>query len=390
MPSRPLLLRHYAEDWGLDRGGGPRLRNVDFLVDGETIRPNETAVWAEDDVPVAHDAELAARGYVVLRRDAVAVGPLAFAMRIAPRLVQATALLVRAAGSESRWLEPVRALAAESLFWRELARRVRPRALVLYNDLHPTSVARTLALRRAGCATVAYEFSCSWVLDEDSWIPDAGYGFAVLDAVATWGPLHSEHLRNHHGAIGECWEVGCLWSEHARRVRDEAETGAHYRRALEREHGVSSGDFERVVGVFDDSPSPLFLGPDDLLAFYAGVASLAQRLPRVLFLCKPKLPAQSVFAAGVDGCKIEAALAAAANVVVLDNYFETAAVVGLCDLSIAACFTSPAVETIGAGRPSVPSSTLQAAIAEASSPGSRVSSPGVRRSSLRSSRSGSL
>lgn len=342
-PQRPLLIRSYEFDWGIDYGGQRRLRNLDFVVDGETIRASEVGVWAEDNVPVERDALLQHRGYAVLRRDSI---PFGFAS-VAP-LLRATALHARIAAAESWWLRPVRLLATETMLWREVGRRVRPRVLFTLNDLLPGGIARTLALRHAGCVTVEYEFSSHWRTDERGWVPDYVYGFAVVDAMVSWGPLHSEHFRNHRGSFGEFWEVGCLWSEHARVVREAPEMSARYRSEL----GVPLDDYDHVVGVFDTSTASFF-GYDDMAAFYAGVAELARARPRVLFLVKPKRPIAEVFANGAGGREVEAAFAAAPNIAAVPEQFETAAVVAFSDLSINACYTSPAVETIGAGRPAV-------------------------------------
>ncbi|HET8892656.1 MAG TPA: hypothetical protein VFM96_00965 [Gaiellaceae bacterium] len=352
LPGRPLLIRSYGEDWGLDRGGQPRLRNLDFVVDGETVLPEEVGVWLEAGVPADRRRRLEERGYGVIGRDDIAVGPLSFVRRFLPSLAGATTLFARLAAAERWWPEPVRRLLFESLLWGEIARSARPRVLLALNDIHPSGLARTFALRRAGCLTVEYEFSSHWLTDEKTWIPDYVYGFTVLDAMVSWGPLHSDHFRNHRGVIREFWEVGCLWSEHARIVRENDQIGDRYRETLRRVHGVELGQFDYEVGVFDTSTASFF-GPHDMVAFYAGVSVLAARMPHVLFLCKPKRPLPALFAQVGDGASVEAALTAAANVVMLDEYFETAAVVGLSDLSVNACFTSPAVESIGAGRPAV-------------------------------------
>ena len=360
---RPLMIRTYAEDWGIDRGGQRRLRNFDFVVDGETLRPADVAVWAEDDVPAERDALLAARGYAVVRGEVVTVGPLGLLARGLPTLLRATALAGRLAVSERWWQEPFRTLVAQVLLWREIGAQAQPRAFLFYNDLHPSGVARTLALRRSGCICVQYEHASSWALDEHGWVPDFVFAFNVVDAMVTWGPEHSELLRRHRGAIGEIWEVGCLWSEHARVVRDDLEMHRRYRVELEQRYGLDLAAAGKVVAVFDTSAAPRLLGYDDLVAFYEGVAALAECLPDVLFLCKPKRPLGLVFVNGTGGTELEARLASAPNVVLLDELFESGAVIALCDASVNACYTSPAIETIGAGRPSVyfdPTSELSA------------------------------
>lgn len=351
LPDRPLMIRSYGQDWGMDRAGRRRLRNLDFVVDGDVISAAEVTVWAADDVSVERDAEMLRRGYAVLRRSDVFVTPGGL-LRALPSLLSAATLFIRLAGAERWWQRPLRTLCEESLLWREVGRQAKPRLFLALNDLDPAGIARTLALRREGCFSVEYEFSSHWRTTDRQWVPDYVYAFVVVDAMVVWGPLHTEHFLNHRGAIRECWDVGCLWSEHARLVRQEAAIGRFYREAIERSNGFRLGDFEGIVGVFDTSTASFFTA-DDVAAFYAGVAAVSRRFPRILFLCKPKRPIEQWCRAAVDGAAVERELAEAPNVVVLDNYFETAAVVGVSDLSVSACFTSPAVETLGVGTPAL-------------------------------------
>lgn len=351
LPRRSLLLRSYRWDWGFDRGGQRRLRNLDFVVDGRTVRADEVAVWADGPLTDEHRQGLALRGYPVLSEEQTAVGPAGFVVRVLPSLFRATALLRRLAQSERIVVEATLRLFTQRILWGEVARQVRPRALLTLNDLHPESIARTFALRRAGCLTVEYEFSSHWRTDRDGWVPDYVYAFSVVDAMVTWGALHSRHFRNHRGIFGELWEVGCLWSEHARLVREDESVYARYRSLLAEER-VDPDAWQGVVGVFDTSLASFFPARD-MFAFYAGVVEVARRLPRVLFLCKPKREADGLWSAAPGGADIALALADAPNLVMLPQFFETAAVVGLSDLSINACYTSPAVESIGAGRPAL-------------------------------------
>lgn len=349
LSARPLLLRHYGEDWGLDRGGQSRLRNFDFVVDGDTIRPADVAILAEETVPAECDGALRARGYEVVRVHELAFGPSAFARRILPRLVVDSLLVLRASLAERAWHEPMRMLVSQSLLWSEAGRTLRPRVFLAYNDLHPAGAARTLGLKRAGCRAVQYEYSSSWLFDEHGWTPDFVYAFVIADAVATWGPMHSRNLLDHRGVIGECWEVGCLWSEHARLVRDDPDLRSRYEGLLEQAVGAPLGDFRAAVGVFDSSVDPHLLDADEIVAFYADVLAAAAQLPGVLFLCKPKRPIEPLLSAARNGDAVRAALRDAGNVAVLDDLFETGAVIGLTSLAINACFTSTAVEAIGMG-----------------------------------------
>ena len=97
LPERPLMIRSYGQDWGLDHAVSRRLRNLDFIVDGDVIEAADVSIWAEDDVPEELDAELLQRGYAVVRRADVVVTP-AGLLRGLPLLASATALFLRAAG----------------------------------------------------------------------------------------------------------------------------------------------------------------------------------------------------------------------------------------------------------------------------------------------------
>jgi hypothetical protein len=338
-PKAPLLIRAYPTDFGVDEEGYPRIRNVDFIVDGERIQPGETAFWAEWNVSPERIDALEARGRFVTSRAKLRAGVLEFLRYDVPVLAGLTRLLPELARSERWWTAPVTSAIDTFLLWSHVARQAEPRAFLVFNDLPPSGTVRNLALRRHGCKTVQYQHSCHWRPDREGWIRDYVFAFAVVDAVATWGPRHSAHVLSHHGSIGEIWEVGCLWSEHARLCADDPALNRGYTEALAQHAAASLDAYERRVGVFDTSISLLDAG--DLVAFHDGVERLARKLPTVLFLSKPKNPGGGVRDDGPS------------NLVELPNLFETAAIVGLTDLSISACFTSTAVEGMGCSRPAL-------------------------------------
>lgn len=347
LPRRPLLIRTYGTDWGLDLGGR-RLRNVDFLVDGTLVQPAHVVFWAERDVPAGRREQLAQRGYAVIGLEDVAfpIGRAA-ADTIRP-LLAATVIGLRGALGQRLWHRPAMDLVYQLVLWRAVIRRTGARAHVAYNNLDPTGIARNLALRRLGCTSVEYEFSSHWRSRPDGWVPDYVYAFGFVDRIATWGPAHTTHLRRHRGSLGGVWEVGCLWSEHARVIEEDESLRSFYAHELKRLLGRSLTDFRGSVAVFDTTPSSTF-SPVDIAAFYEGVLAAASGASNILFVLKPKNPlAEALGPSAAD--HVLAAADSLPNVVLLPNLFETAAVVGLTDATVNACFTSTLVEGFGAGR----------------------------------------
>jgi hypothetical protein len=338
----PMIVHTYASDFGIDLGGLPRLRNVDFVVDGERISPADVVFWAELGQPQERIGALTERGYRVVTRRDVPLPANKFARSTLPSLLRLTWLLWRLGRGERWWLRPVANAGAAYLLWEHVVRALAPRAFLIVNDLIPTGAIRNLALRHGGCTTIQYQHSCHWRPGAAGWIRDYVFAFALIDAVATWGPAHSDHVLSHRGSIGATWEVGCLWSEHARLCADDPVLSARYRALLEEQAGRRLDDFERRVSVFDTSVS--LLDQRDLASFHDGIARLARRLPHVLFLSKPK---------NADDESVPRRDGWPANLVLLPNLFETAAVIGLTELSISACFTSTAVEGMGCGRPTL-------------------------------------
>jgi polysaccharide biosynthesis PFTS motif protein len=353
LPRVGLLLRTYPTDWGIDVGAQRRLRNLDFVVDDDIVRTADVGVWAEPGVSDAQCRALAGRGYPVLRESTLRTHPGAFVLRTLPRLVRLTPVCFRLLRWHRGLHAAVATLSAQYLLWSEVCRQARPSVLLAVNDISPAGVARNVALAAHGCLSVEYEFSSHWRADAADWVPDYVYAFTLLGAMATWGPRHSAFIERHRGRIAEYWDVGCLWSEHARVVAADPALRRLYADDIERRAGVQLDRFRNRVAVFDTSPSSM-LSPDDLTAFYAGVLDLARELDDVLFVFKPKNPPdERIFPYSARGDEIRRALDSASNVVLLPNNFETAAVVGLTDGSISACFTSTVVEGLGCCKPAV-------------------------------------
>ncbi len=341
-----LAIKTSLHDWGVsEECSQPRSRVVDFICDGESFHPNNTMIWAEGDVPTARLAALRSRGYEVASASNICFDP-RVAVQALPVLFRF--LLYRLASGFSRSFA---CLACRDLYQAylqtvALGEYFSPKYLLVYNDLTTASVARTLVLRKTGCRSVFYEHSSHSLIQGVE--PDLSY--LLYDAVATWGPAMSRYFQRPPGNFGETWEVGCIWSEHARRLREDDDLRKIHTDVASSLKGLCGPSRGPVVSIFDTNPNPVIFHRSDLVQLLNDIEWLASEFPELTFLYKPKLDATYLhdkFSVDVN-VKLRD-LQAVSNIVVLSAQFETSAAVALADLTISTCFTSTAVESIGCG-----------------------------------------
>ena len=351
-----LAIRTYRTDLGIEAKSPSRLRNVDFIIDFEHFRSEDIVFWVEEGTPAVRLREFLRRGYRIARPWTLDFDPSFLRCRAIRALGQYLWMRLHLNPRSEIAGAFVRTLWHTWLGAQAFAAYFRPRVFLHYNDLSSVSVARNLALRAEGCVPVIFMHSCNHAIDQSGeWRISPGVAFLVCDYFVSWGKEHSIHLARHTGNPGQVWELGCLWSEHARNARENPEIRKYYVDWIESHAQVKLLHFKRIIGVFDTSLSSM-LSENDMYHFLAGALQLAGDIPDVLFLYKPKYPFAEVESGeplplievfGSKGKKLAQNIAVTPNFVVLPRQFETAGVVGLADLVISACFTSTTVEAIG-------------------------------------------
>lgn len=343
-----LAIHTYATGWGVseEMPDEPRLRNVDFIVDGVDFHPGNTMFWAGPGVPDIRKQALEKRGFRVASVPSLLFDPRFVLRTVLPALGRYLSYRI-GAGFRSTF---------EGLICKELLRtyvqtRVfadyfTPRFFLLYNDLSDSSVARTIVLRSAGCRSVFYEHTSHSLIEGVE--PDLAY--LLYDVTVTWGPALTAYFQRPPGSFGEIWEVGCIWSEHVRLVQEDGKLREGYRERIEAQAGRSLKDWTHTVGVFDTTVNPVLFTLEDFSRFMADVVWLASEFPDVCFLFKPKYDVKYMGSRWADRFRDTLdGLRETRNFFPLSSRFETSAIVGLSDLTISACFTSTVVESVGCG-----------------------------------------
>lgn len=350
-PSR-VVIRTYRTDWEDIPAEAGRLRRVDFVVDGNELRTDDVLIWVESGVSEARRESLRQRGYRVLDAKDVTIGLGAFVRRTLPLLLSFAARLPTLARTESWWHWPVAVLVRDRALWDEAARAFGRTTFLAYNDISASAVSRNVVLHRHGIRTVFYQHtSGSYSQLDGEWTANMAYPFLVFSAVAAWGPAHVELFRRHPGRIDEIWDVGCLWSENVRLIAADPALRDKYERMLAPHLAAPLASFERAVAVIDATieTEPV---RRSWLGIHEAVLGLAQRMPNVLFLIKPKFPIEKALeAAGLEGEELVRRLEALNNVTLVPSWFETSAIVVFSDAVVGMPFTSVVVEALGAAKP---------------------------------------
>lgn len=351
---KPVLLRTYGQDWTSRENPAQRLRRIDFVVDDDELPRSAVAIWAEANVSRSHREAVQGLGCDVVGQREIRLS-MRQGIRALRLVLSLAATLASLRGKAVLWYRALGQVVRAAIIWEGAARAYRPKVFLTLNDFLPASVIRNDVLRKHGCTTVYYQHSSgsydhvTGELAQSILHPYLHYG-----AVAAWGPMHARFFLGHTDFAREAWDVGSLFSENVRLVEADAVAVARYEAELRPLVDTPIDRYVRSVGVFDGS----LTGHEPLVrawvAFHRGLAALAERLPDVLFLVKPKRDLDGLaVVVGADGERVLDDLRRRPNVALLPASFETDALLALTDLTIGLPFTSVVVEAMGAGKPAV-------------------------------------
>ena len=341
-----LAIKTSLHDWGVsEECSQPQSRVVDFICDGESFHPGNTFIWAEGDLPATRLAAFQNRGYEVAAASNIRFDPKVLFCAF-PVLLRFFIYRLSMGFSRSFACLACRDLYQVYLQAVALCEYYSPTYFLLHNDLTTASVARTLVLREKGCRSVFYEHSSHSLIQGVE--PDCSY--LLYDAVATWGPAMSRYFQRHPGNFGETWEVGCIWSEHIRILKEDADLLNQFRHLIDDYARNPLKSYRNIISVFDTSVNEVMFNKAEAIQFLLDIAWLASEYPEICFIYKPKWNlSHLVEQFGMAIPKAYEQLGKVRNVVILPSDFGPSAAIALADLTISVCFTSTAIESIGCG-----------------------------------------
>ncbi|MDD1653037.1 MAG: polysaccharide biosynthesis PFTS motif protein [Methanomicrobiales archaeon] len=340
-----------------DIGFHGKYRTIDFVLDDPCPGTGETVFCLETEISDDYRDRLAEKGYrvadlrTILRRadtrfirETVIRKFLPAWFGIAVRCYRFSPLQLR------RTVE----ISAQFLSWNAFFRRYRLRYYLSYNDFLPVTVVRNQIFREHGAESCYYIHSTGFhnvfLPPEEGELQTVEFLYLDPDHLVSWGNKVSRVFQSPRNRIGTYDEVGCLWSELVRNITESDRAGQIREDIFRKAAGRSGLEGRKVIGVYDTSfgkDVPLQAG--DLLQFFDDLLVVADRFPETVLVLKNKLPLDLM----VNHCPgLEPLLRRFREhprcFLARDLGITSEEVIAVSDLCIAACFTSPAVEALGA------------------------------------------
>ena len=325
------------------------IRGCDVLLDGKRIRKDNTLF-----VPVAHlapaqQAALRARGLHL------APHPCRPSGRFLRQVLAQTAQVAARGWGAPWWIVRVAAyLVRDYGMWSSFLAAYEVDHFICHNDFSFRHIPRNLLLNRRQVRTWYYADAINtlsafransrggWSFRQTIW------SYLLYDTFVSWNETFSRFLDTHPHAIGTFLNVGCLWSEQVRLLK-EGVIGSSLREQLHRA-GWSSA--QKLVVVFDSTYMPR--SPTDYadgLAFARDIRRLLDELPDLFVLWKEKKARGASHrpddtAGGLE--RYYAAMSGHPRCFFAEHTRCPAEGIALADLTISFPFTSTGLESLGA------------------------------------------
>ncbi|HTY53232.1 MAG TPA: polysaccharide biosynthesis PFTS motif protein [Methanomicrobiales archaeon] len=348
-------LRVYRTDFGMTR----QYRSVDFLVDGKSLAKEQVIVAVETGLDPRYRKVLAGKGYARAEVGESLHGlPASFAWGtivkrgfpfllrcIPPALTEPTSAVRRTVEFFYTWL-----------LWEAFSERYTLSHYVTYNDTLPKDVIRNLVLSRHGVSTWYYEHSSNtpnlFVPAGQEEFQTVHYAHLLFDHLVVWGDRVRRFYAMHPQRIAAYEGLGCPWSEHVALIRGNPEGNGCLNRASEHFRKNLGAVPPRIISVFDTSSGDIsILSGADLTGFLEGILRLMEEEQSTGFIFKMKYAWEYLRGVYPELLPLYERIRAHPRCYLIDALTtEVSEAIAASDLVISACFTSPTIEGLGAGR----------------------------------------
>jgi len=233
------------------------------------------------------------------------------------------------------------------LKWQRFFEEFEIRHYVAYNDRGYHHIMRNILFSQRGVTSWLYAHTChSNDLFETSGekFPDADFAYLCFDYLVCWGDQLKRYYLMHPTHIKQILPTGCLWSEHVRMIEDQHIDNALFKRL--------KGDDKKIISVFDTTFWNVVLTSDEMCEFMSGISRLAREIPGLRIILKRKWAMKDMIACGVPKLEqVYREFESQSNCIILNaEESDAAEAIAVSDLAISACFTSPTIEALGAGK----------------------------------------
>ncbi len=324
------------------------IRGCDMLLDGAGIRSDNTLF-----VPVARISR-GQRARLIEKGLDIADYPAGPSRPVLGKVLRYGALVLGQVLRSPWWVVRVSAyLVRDYWIWNSFVERYRIGHFISYNDYSFRHIGRNLVLKHHRVRTWYYldtlNTTHTFVVDADEPYRQAIWSYLFYDECVSWNEEFSRFLRRHRQVVTTYSNVGCLWSEHVRLLKQ----GRMSSPLRDRCAAAGWSSAYEIVAVFDTSYADESITTyRDGVAFARDVGRLLAAFPRMFVIWKEKKARRMLRELGQDACelaRIYDALSRHPRCHFTGHTTSPAELLALCDLAIAFPFTSPVIEAVGAG-----------------------------------------
>jgi polysaccharide biosynthesis PFTS motif protein len=331
-------------------------RTIDFLLDGEKITKDNTIFCVETELDKDFREELARRKYHfvdipnILRELSWHFIKRVYFAIILPAWLKLCIVSI---------MEPpfivfsYRSVLGLYLRWSAFLDRYDMKNFVVYNDCSFSHIIRNMLLSQKDVKTWYYAHSCH---TEDLFIsPEADkdlksvcFSYLYYDNFVSWGKKSASYYMKHHNNIGNFINIGCIWSEHIKRI-DEANNYSGMLRQIYKKYKQNGANIDKkIIGVFDTSfGGETVLTTHDIKCFLEGILRLAEERNNIIFVVKLKNQWKYIKEDVHEALIYYEKMKRNSKFYFLEDLHDPSMVNAICDLNISACFTSTLNEAIG-------------------------------------------
>lgn len=347
-------IRVYKNDWGFDR----KYRKIDFLLDGKELDSKSVLFCIETDIPDSYRNEFKKRNYDVIEVPRI--------LSVVPFKFFYSCLLKELMTFWAKGLGPAISvppffvkLTMENVLtyvsWKRVLKEYDLRHLVVYCDRGPQHIIRNILLKRNDVQTWTYVFSSH---TEDLFdVPgrpnctNVIFAYWYYDHNICWGDRLKKFQLQFPHRIKNFSPLGCFWAEHVREAIEEG--GAHEVREQILE-GMGYRP-EKIIGVFDTTffyGTPL--NADEIRLFLKGILNFVDTHKDTCMALKRKWKWSDMMDCVPELKNVyEAAERHSRCKIFNPDESDPADIIAASDIVISACFTSPTIEALGAGKKGV-------------------------------------
>lgn len=330
-----------------------KYHSVDFLLDKDNLNSDNTLFCIDTPISDEYMHALKERGYHLVELPKILEsidGPFVKQVILKKFLPCCMVLAYRSFRSRDLITKMCIKIMQKYVLWSRFFQMYRIKNYVVVNDNEAVSVARNILFAQKGVKTWYYAHSAQ----TDDLITPPGrrlfrnviYSFLHYDKLVCWGDKMKRFFASHPNYIGEYLSAGCLWSEPVRLLMENGNSVSLRKKVLQ--HTKMAPD--KIVSVFDTTfwGKNTLLNNSDMRVFMGGILAILEEHPDMAIILKKKWLWSEMLELNPECESIYDQVHSHPRCYSTnDEERDSAEVIAISDLVIAACFTSSVIESLG-------------------------------------------